>query len=196
MTSPVISIAFHSGFGHTEVIADAVRAGAASTGATVHLIKVDGITDEQWELLDGSDAIIFGTPTYMGNVAAAFQAFAEASSKRWYTRAWQDKLAAGFTNSGSKSGDKLQALQAVSVLAAQQGMHWINLGLLPGWNSTTSSDDELNRLGFSLGAAAQSPVDAGAEAVHKFDVATAEHLGRRVAEQAAVFVAGKAALAG
>ncbi|GAB2699517.1 flavodoxin family protein [Kitasatospora kifunensis] len=194
MTSPVISIAVHSGYGHTAVIAEAVRTGAAEAGATVHLIKVDEITDEQWELLDGSDAIVFGSPTYMGGASGAFHLFAEASAKRWFTSAWKDKLAAGFTNSASKSGDKLATLQFLSIFAAQHGMTWVNLGLHPGWNATTASENDLNRLGFFLGAAAQSNNDQGPEGVHKADIATAEHLGRRLAEQAKVYLAGKAAL--
>jgi NAD(P)H dehydrogenase (quinone) len=193
MAQPVVSIAYHSGYGHTAVLAEAVRDGAQSAGATVHLIRVDEITDAQWELLDGSDAIVFGAPTYMGTASAAFHAFAEASSKRWFTSEWRDKLAAGFTNSGSKSGDKLNTLQFFTVLAAQHGMHWVNLGLHPGWNNSEGSEHDLNRLGFFLGAAAQTNVDQGAEAVHKADVQTAEHLGRRVAEQAAIYLAGRAA---
>ncbi|MFF9167478.1 MULTISPECIES: flavodoxin family protein [unclassified Streptomyces] len=193
MTTPVVALAYHSGFGHTAVLAEAVRAGAADAGAEVHLIKVDEITDAQWELLDRADAIVFGSPTYMGTASGAFHAFAEATSKRWATQAWTDKLAAGFTNSASKSGDKLHTLQFFQTLAAQLGMHWINLGLLPGWNSSTASENDLNRLGFFSGAAAQTNADEGPEAVHKADIATAEHLGRRVAETAATFLRGRAA---
>ncbi|WP_109002139.1 flavodoxin family protein [Streptomyces rishiriensis] len=189
---PVVSVAYHSGYGHTAVLAEAVRAGAVEAGAEVHLIKVDEITEEQWTRLDGSDAIVFGSPTYMGTASGAFHAFAEATSARWATQAWKDKLAAGFTNSGSKSGDKLHTLQFFQILAAQLGMHWVNLGLLPGWNSSTGSENDLNRLGVFLGAAAQTNVDEGPDAVHKADVATAEHLGRRVAETARVFLAGLA----
>ncbi|MBC2874667.1 MULTISPECIES: flavodoxin family protein [Streptomyces] len=194
MTTPVVSIAFHSGFGHTAVLAEAVRAGAAETGATVHLIEVDKITEEQWALLDASDAIVFGSPTYMGTASGAFHTFAEATSKRWFTHAWRDKLAAGFTNSGSKSGDKLHTLQFFGILAGQHGMHWVSLGLHPGWNTSEASENDLNRLGFFLGAGAQSNNDQGPEGVHKADVETAAHLGRRVAEQARIFAAGRAAL--
>ncbi|MFG2870029.1 flavodoxin family protein [Streptomyces sp. NPDC048338] len=193
MTTPVVSIAYHSGYGHTAVLAEAVRAGAADTGATVHLVKVDEITDAQWELLDSSDAIVFGSPTYMGTASGAFHAFAEESSKRWFSDAWQDKLAAGFTNSASKSGDKLHTLQFFQILAGQHGMHWVNLGLKPGWNSSEASENDINRLGFFAGAAAQSNNDQGPEDVHKADLATAEHLGRRVAETARTFAAGRAA---
>ncbi|MFD8339290.1 flavodoxin family protein [Streptomyces solisilvae] len=192
INGPVVSIAYHSGYGHTAVLAEAVRAGAAQGGAVAHLIKVDEITEEQWSLLDSSDAIIFGSPTYMGTASGAFHAFGEATSKRFASGEWRDKLAAGFTNSASKSGDKLHTLQFFTVLAAQHGMLWINLGLPPGWNTSTASEDDLNRLGFNLGAAAATPADQGAEAVHKADIATAEHLGRRVAQIAATFVAGQA----
>ncbi|ARE74342.1 flavodoxin family protein [Streptomyces sp. NPDC059558] len=193
--TPVVSIAYHSGYGHTAVVAEAVRSGAVDAGATVHLIKVDEIDDAQWELLDASDAIVFGSPTYMGTASGAFHVFAEASSKRWFGDAWQDKVAAGFTNSASKSGDKLHTLQFFQILAAQHGMSWINLGLKPGWNSSTASENDLNRLGFFAGAAAQTNSDEGADAVHKADIATAEHLGRRVTEQTRIVIAGRAALA-
>ncbi|MFJ3928420.1 flavodoxin family protein [Streptomyces sp. NPDC090022] len=193
--TPVVSIAYHSGYGHTAVVAEAVRDGAVDGGAIVHLIKVDEIDDTQWALLDASDAIVFGSPTYMGTASGAFHVFAEASSKRWFQDAWQDKLAAGFSNSASKSGDKLHTLQFFQTLAAQHGMNWVNLGLKPGWNSSTGSENDLNRLGFFSGAAAQTNSDEGPEGVHKADLATARHLGRRVAEQAAVVLAGRAALA-
>ncbi|WP_175412184.1 flavodoxin family protein [Streptomyces sp. TRM64462] len=193
MTTPVVSIAYHSGYGHTAVLAEAVREGAASTGATVHLLKVDALTDADWELLDASDAIVFGSPTYMGTASGAFHTFAEATSQRWFSDAWQDKLAAGFTNSGSKSGDKLHTLQFFQTLAAQHGMHWVNLGLKPGWNVSTGSETDINRLGFFSGAGAQTNNDEGPEAVHKSDLATAEHLGRRVAQTARTFAAGRAA---
>ncbi|KQV13834.1 flavodoxin family protein [Kitasatospora sp. Root107] len=198
MSSPVqprVAIAFHSGYGHTAVLAEAVARGAASAGADVVSVPVDAITDEQWAQLDAADAIIFGSPTYMGTASAAFHTFAQASTKRWYTQDWAGKLAAGFTNSGAKAGDKSSTLDYFVTMAAQHAMHWVSLGLQPGWASTTGSEMDLNRLGYFAGAAAQSPVDAGAEDVHKSDIATAEHLGARVAREAAVFATGRAALA-
>ncbi|MEV5611719.1 flavodoxin family protein [Streptomyces sp. NPDC052225] len=192
--APVVAIAYHSGYGHTAVLAEAVRAGAVQAGAEAHLIKVDEITEEEWARLDAADAIVFGSPTYMGTASGAFHVFAEATSKRWFGLDWQDKLAAGFTNSGSKSGDKLHTLQFFQILAAQHGMTWVNLGLHPGWNTSEASEDDLNRLGFFAGAAAQTNNDQGPEAVHKADVATAEHLGRRVTETARVFRAGRLAV--
>jgi NAD(P)H dehydrogenase (quinone) len=192
---PTVAIAFHSGHGHTAVLAEAVARGAAAAGAEVLSIAVYAITAEQWARLDASDAIIFGSPTYMGTASAAFHSFAQESTKRWYVQAWSGKLAAGFTTSGAKAGDKSSTLDYFATMAAQHGMHWVSLGLQPGWASTTGSENDLNRLGFFAGAAAQSPVDAAPEAVHESDIATAEHLGERVALAASVFAAGRAALA-
>ena len=153
-------------------------------GARADLVDVADMTEEKWATLDACDAIVFGTPTYMGSASGAFHAFAEATSKRWMTQRWLDKLASGFTNSGSMSGDKLHTLQYLALLAAQHGMHWVSLGLMPGWNTTTSSEHDHNRLGFYLGAGAQTWNDQGPDAVHAADVATARHLGVRVATQA------------
>jgi NAD(P)H dehydrogenase (quinone) len=109
---------------------------------------------------------------------------------------WRDKVAAGFTNSGSKSGDKMSTLISLAVFAAQHHMHWVNLGLSPGWNSSAGSEQDLNRLGFWLGAGAATDVDATPEQVHAADLATCLHLGRRVAEVSLQLVAGRAATAG
>ncbi len=68
MVTPQIVVAYHSGFGHTATLAQAVGRGAESTGAAVHLIAVDTVGDQEWMVLDAADAIIFGCPTYMGNV--------------------------------------------------------------------------------------------------------------------------------
>jgi len=176
-----MAIAYHSGFGHTAVLADAVAAGAREAGADVILITVDRMTDVDWDILDAADGIVFGSATYMGNLSAGFQAFAEQTGRRCLNGTWRDKVAAGFTNSGAKSGDKLNTLVSLAVFAAQHHMHWVSLGLGAGWNSATGSENDLNRLGFWLGAAAQTDVDANAEGVHPADVQTCHHLGYRVA---------------
>lgn len=195
-TYPIrVAIAFHGGRGHTAGLAEAVAAGAGQVpGAEVSPIHVDRITAQDWQSLDAADAIIFGAPTYMGTASAPFHAFAEATGKRWFVRRWQDKLAAGFTNSGSMAGDKAGTLSYFGTLAAQHGMLWVTLGLAPGWNSSTASEFDLNRLGFYQGAAAQSPVDERTGALHKSDLATATHLGRRVAQLTQVVIAGRRAL--
>ena len=55
-----ISIVFHSGYGHTKVVAESVKAGAETIpGAKVLLVPVEEI-DAHWADLEASDAIVFG----------------------------------------------------------------------------------------------------------------------------------------
>jgi multimeric flavodoxin WrbA len=182
-----IAVVYHSGYGHTAEQAKAVARGAKSVaGAEVKLISV--ADEAPWAELESADAIIFGSPTYMGNVSAPFKKFMDDSSKAWMQRKWRDKLAAGFTNSGSQNGDKQNSLITMAVFAAQHGMIWVGLDLLPGNNSSKGSVDDLNRLGSFMGAMAQSNTDQGPEqGPIASDLKTAEHLGRRVAGMAARF---------
>lgn len=177
-----VAVVYHSGYGHTGEQAKAVARGVAKVeGATVHLLSADE-AQQQWELLKASDAIIFGSPTYMGSASAQFKAFMDASSKAWYTRDWKDKIAAGFTTSASQSGDKLSTLVQLAVFAAQHGMIWVGQDLLPGNNNSKGSVNDLNRLGSFLGAMAQANSDEGPDvAPIQSDLLTAEHLGERVA---------------
>jgi len=192
-----IAIVFHSGFGHTARQAAAVAAGVGQVrGAEALLLSVEE-AQTRWDDLTAAHAIIFGAPTYVGSISAAFKGFQEASSHLVMTQGlrWKDKIAAGFTNSGSRSGDKLATLIQLTLFAAQHGMHWVNLALPPANHSSTGSEADLNRMGFWLGAAAQSNTDQGPDVVPpEADLATARHLGRRVAEVTRQFVRGRAAV--
>jgi len=189
-----IAVVYHSSYGHTERQAMAVAAGARSVPDTdVALIKVEAV-EEEWLALELADAIIFGAPTYMGSASAGFKAFMDATSRTVYAKgqAWKDKLAAGFTNSASRSGDKLATLQQIAIFAAQHAMHWVNLGLPPGHNHSKSYEDTLNRHGYCLGAGAQSNADESPEHAPPIaDLRTAEHLGRRVATVAKQLAGGR-----
>lgn len=193
MTKAKVAIIYHSGYGHTASQAAAVARGSASAGAQTLLVALDG-TEVPWDELAGSDALIFGSPTYMGGPSAQFKAFEDATSSKVFGAGflWKDKIAAGFTNSAARSGDKLATLQQLSIFAAQHGMYWVGLGLPPGNNSSAGSEEDLNRLGFFLGAAAQSNADEDARAAPPTaDLKTAEHLGRRVAELALQLAQGR-----
>jgi NAD(P)H dehydrogenase (quinone) len=185
-----VTVVYHSGFGHTGKQAQAVASGAESVpGTSIQLMAVDQV---DWEELNQADAIIFGCPTYMGSGSAPFKAFIDASSKVWMQRKWNNKFAAGFTNSASQSGDKLSTLTQLAVFAAQHGMIWVSLGLLPGNNNSKGSVEDLNRLGSFLGAMAQSNADQGADLVPpETDLRTAKFLGERVALAALRWKAGE-----
>ena len=92
-----IAIVYHSGFGHTQKLAQYIALGVSQIAEVdCCLMSVEQI---DWQILADADAIIMGCPTYMGSASAPFKAFMDASSKVWSEQAWQGKLAAGFTNS-------------------------------------------------------------------------------------------------
>jgi NAD(P)H dehydrogenase (quinone) len=156
-----VAIVYHSGYGHTEVAAKEVAAGATGAGATVKLIKIESAAQDMQPILDAvadADAIIFGSPTYMGDVSAALKAFFEASSKVWMTQGWVNKVAGGFTNGLTWGGNKDNTLGSMFVLAMQQGMIWVGTGMMPG-NMNGNSDAApavANRMSYSIGAVSQS----------------------------------------
>ncbi|MBM3386811.1 MAG: flavodoxin family protein [Betaproteobacteria bacterium] len=171
-------VVFHSGYGHTQCVAQAVAKGA---NAQLVAIDADGhVAEADWAALDAADAIVMGSPTYMGSVSWQFKKFADASSRRWFTRAWQDKFFAGFTVSASLNGDKGSTLGYLNTLAAQHGGLWISLGMAPASSSAASRND-INHMGGSVGLLVQVPSDAGADKIPKGDLDTAFKFGERVA---------------
>ncbi len=190
-----IVIAYHSGYGHTKKLAEAVFAGVQDAGAQATLLAVADIDDAGWAELDAADAIVFGAPTYMGGPAAEFKKFADASSKAWFTQKWRDKIAAGFTNSATMNGDKFSTIQYFVTLSMQHSMIWTGTGLMPS-NTKAATRNDLNYVGGYTGLLAQSPADATPEeAPPPGDLETAKAFGARVAEVTARWLAGRKASA-
>ena len=174
-----VVVVFHSGYGHTQRVAQNVAEGA---GGELLAIDAEGnLPEGGWEKLAAADAIIFGTPTYMGGPSWQFKKFADASSKAWYGRAWQDKVFGGFTNSASPVGDKGATLIQLQTLASQHGGLWVRLGLLPA-NTKAATHSDVNHLGGSVGLFVRSPSDASVEEIPSGDLETAKRYGQRVAE--------------
>lgn len=183
MTSVVI--VFHSGYGHTERLAGAVARGVEGVaGIGVDSIAIDrlgDVPDDAWGRLEAADAILFGSPTYMGGPSWQFKKFADASSRVWAAQGWKDKLAAGFTNSGSMNGDKASTLSWFVTFAMQHGMVWAGTGMMPA-NTRQARRDDVNYLGAFTGLMAQSPADASvAEAPTQGDLDTGALFGGRMA---------------
>lgn len=174
-----IVVVYHSGYGHTQRLAESVAKGA---GGDLVAIDAEGnLPEAAWASLNAADAIIMGSPTYMGSVSWQFKKFADASSKAWFTQAWKDKVFAGFTNSASLNGDKLATLHALFTLAMQHGGIWVGTGMLPA-NTKAAQRDDINVLGSFAGAMAQTPADASPDEMPAGDLETARLFGQRVAE--------------
>ncbi|MBW4618645.1 MAG: flavodoxin family protein [Cyanosarcina radialis HA8281-LM2] len=184
MTS--LAIIYFSGTGHTHLMAEAVAAGTQKVSdATVQLLRITGeqIVNGRWqndamiESLDRVDAIIFGSPTYMGGVASQFKAFIDAASGIWFAQGWKNKMAGGFTHSGSPSGDKQGTLLYLAINAAQHSMIWVG--------NSEMNQNGVNRLGSYLGVMGQSVPDYSGTRGPELDPGdriTAELYGQRIAQ--------------
>ncbi|MBC8055665.1 MAG: flavodoxin family protein [Rhizobiales bacterium] len=179
-----IAIVYHSGYGHTKRMAEAVAEGAK--GELLAIDAEGNLTEAQWATLGAADAIVFGSPTYMGSVSWQFKKFADASSKQWFSLAWKDKIAAGFTNSASMTGDKHSTLHYLFTLSQQHAMIWVGTGLMPA-NTKAAQRNDVNYLGSFAGAMAQSPSDSSPDEMLPGDLETAKQFGARVAEVAGKF---------
>lgn len=179
---PKIVIVYHSGYGHTAKVAQAV---AEAAGGSLLAIDAEGnLPEGGWETLAAADAIVFGSPTYMGSASWQFKKFADASSKPWFMKQWRDKLAAGFTNSATLNGDKFSTIQQMMTLSQQHGMLWVGMGMHAP-NAKASTRDDPNNVGGYSGLMTATPSDASADEMVPGDIATAKLFGKRVADVAA-----------
>ncbi|WP_426111075.1 flavodoxin family protein [Pseudomonas sp. DSP3-2-2] len=183
-------IVFHSGYGHTARMAAAVAEGAGTCAVLVAIDPEGNISDDAWQTLADADAIVFGSPTYMGGPSWQFKKFADASSKPWFGGAWQNKIFGGFTNSASINGDKLNTLEYFFLLSGQHAGIWVGLDIKPA-NVKASQRDDLNRMGSYIAPMAQTPADASPEEMSQGDLDTARLYGARIALIAGQFRSGK-----
>lgn len=172
-----IVIVYHSGYGHTKKVAEAV---ADSSGGQLLAIDAEGnLPAGGWEQLAAARMIVFGTPTYMGGPSWQFKKFADASSKPWFSQQWKDKLAAAFTNSASMNGDKLSTLHYLFTLSQQHSMLWVGTGMMPA-NSKAATRDDINYVASFCGLMTTTPSDASADEMVAGDIATARAFGERL----------------
>ena len=190
-----IAIVYHSGFGHTKAVAESVLRGVERIeGVRVTIHSVDEFSPPdpefklgpEWDVLHNADTIIMGCPTYMGTVSAGFKTFMDSCSAMWLTQGWRDKLAAGFTNGGGLSGDKLNTLTTLSVIASQLSMLWVSQGV------HMDESKGINRMGSYHGMMAQSENEPPDQTPPAQDHATAELFGERVAHATLRWVRGRA----
>ena len=187
----IVKIVFHSGSGNTKALAEAVLQGASATSAECELMEILGSQihegrfedDEFLTKLDKADAIIFGSPTYMGMVSGQMKCFLDATSSRWMAGSWKSKLAAGFTTSLGLSGDKQSTLSYLVTVACQHGMIWVSSDTPNSLFAGDEMDVATNRLSSSTGVMSQVNYGPEFRPSHG-DLKTGELLGSRVAQLA------------
>jgi NAD(P)H dehydrogenase (quinone) len=188
-----LAIVYYSGYGHTANVAEHIQHGMQQVEDVQVTVLTAKDACEQLDLLDQMDGIIMGSPTYMGSASAEFKQFMEASSGRWLKQQWRNKIAAGFSNSGGLSGDKLNTLLQLVVFAGQHGMLWISFGHNGNVASETVPGAMLDRIGGNLGLMTQSDQASPEETPGPLDLETARYFGHRIASVAKAIAPGLSA---
>ncbi len=174
-----VAIPFYSGAGHTRKLASFIKQGVeADESLSAKIIDVETITDAEWEYIHESHGIIFGTPTYMGSIAAQYKLFLEkTSSELWLKLKWSDKIAGGFTVGSAPSGDKLNTLTSLALFAAEHGMIWAGFNHIGSLH--TKDGKGINNDGSWLGLMATSDPDK-CKLIHDRDERSAKLFGKRM----------------
>lgn len=141
---PKILVLYYSAYGHVETMAQAVAAGAREAGAEVALRRVpelvpEGVagkagykTDQAAPVatvaeLPGYDAIVVGTPTRYGNMAAQMKNFLDQTGGLWFGDALVGKVGSAFTSTGSQHGGQETTLQSTHTVLLHLGMVIVGL---------------------------------------------------------------------
>lgn len=181
MQKVIIAIVYHSSKGHTHQLAKVLTEHMTTDYTEVHLLDTEQ-AQQNFDILNIADTIVFGCPTYFGNVSAAFKTFMEATGQIWYKQQWKNKLATAFTISSTTNGDKLNTLQSLMLFASQHSMNWISLGILPRFINDEQTDGQ-NRMASYIGMMAQCDNSfTELNPLHPGDLLTAELFALRILE--------------
>lgn len=124
-----VTVIYHSGFGHTKLLAVSVFKGAQSVkGVSADIFTSDEAPESLENLSENYSAMILAAQLIWIMCPQSSRISRIKTSPSFVKGAWRDKIAAGFTVATSKSGSKGGTLTAMTIFA-QHGMHWINLGL-------------------------------------------------------------------
>jgi multimeric flavodoxin WrbA len=178
-----LAVVYHSAHGHTLHVARHVAEGARSIpGIHVDLLPVEDLTPAP-QRLTTFDALVFGSPTYLGGVPAPMKALMDATGRLWREQALKGRLAAGFTVSSLPAGDKQSTLLSMFVFAMQHGMVWVGNPILPEQRAGVPDEHAANRLGSWSGLMAQAAHGAPSDAFPPGDLKTARLFGANVARE-------------
>ncbi|GCE07848.1 NAD(P)H:quinone oxidoreductase [Dictyobacter aurantiacus] len=201
-----VAIIYYSATGSTYQLALAVEEGAKGTGAQTRLREVEELapkeeiaTNQGWAAhrkatqhiatatltdLEWADAIIFGTPTRFGLLAAQLKQFIDRTGKLWSQGKLANKIVSSFSSSGTAHGGQETTITALNNVF----YHWGSIIVPPGY-----LDPVQFQVGNPYGVSYTS--DNGSVPPNEIVLEAARFQGRRVAEVAAYFVSGRAQIA-
>jgi len=139
-----VLVLYYSSYGHVETMAEAVAAGARDAGADVTIKRVPELMPEDVarqagmkldqaapvaepaELAD-YDAVIFGTPTRFGNMAAQMKNFLDQTGSLWAQGKLVGKVGSVFTSTATQHGGQESTLLSFHTVLLHQGFVVVGL---------------------------------------------------------------------
>ena len=139
-----VLVLYYSMYGHVERMADAVAEGARSAGAEVAVKRVAELvppealaksgakTDQAAPVADphelgGYDAIVVGSPTRYGRMAAQMAEFWDRTGGLWARQALEGKVGSAFTSTATQHGGQETTLMAIHTMLLHHGMVLVGL---------------------------------------------------------------------
>jgi NAD(P)H dehydrogenase (quinone) len=202
-----VLVLYYSSYGHVERMAQAVAEGAREAGAVADLKRVpelvpDTVAARSGYKLDQSapvaepaelpdyDAVIIGTPTRFGNMAAQVKNFLDRCGGLWAADRLVGKVGSVFTSTGSQHGGQESTILSAHVVLLHLGM--VVVGLPYSFKGQLRMDEITG--GSPYGASTLADGSDGADrqpSANELDGARFQ--GRHVAETAMALVAGREA---
>ena len=197
-----LAVIYYSATGTTYRLARAIEEGAEGAGAEVRLRKVKELAPEEaiasnegWtenvratqdvaeatlDDLTWADALVFGTPTRYGLPTAQLKQFIDTTGGLWATGKLVNKIVSSFTSAATAHGGQESTILALN----NTFYHWGSIIVGPGY-----ADPIQFQSGNPYGTSFKS--DNGQTRPDETTLNAARFQGRRVAEIAAQFAAGR-----
>ena len=197
-----VLVLYYSSYGHIEAMAAAVAEGAGSVpGTEVSVKRVPELVPEAVAAASGMktdqgasvatpdelaeyDAIIFGTPTRFGNMAAQMRNFLDQTGGLWFAKALVGKVGSVFVSTASQHGGQETTITSFHTTLLHHGM------VIVGLPYTFAGNSEMGEIsgGTPYGASTLAGND-GSRMPSENELAGARFQGAHVAQIAAKLAA-------
>lgn len=192
-----VLVLYYSSYGHIETMAYAVAEGAREAGADVVVKRVPESVPEQVAKRSGFkldqsapivtvqelpeyDAIIFGTPTRYGNMAAQMKSFIDQTGSLWVRGALVGKVGSVFASSGAQHGGQESTVLTFHPVLLHLG--FIIVGLPYSFQGQMGVDEVMGNSPYGASTIAGGD---GSRQPSKVELDGARYQGRHVAQIAA-----------
>lgn len=200
-----VLVLYYSSFGHIETMARAVAEGAREAGAEVALKRVPELVPDDVAARSGYrldqpapvatvdelpdyDAIVIGTPTRYGNMAAQMKTFIDQTGGLWFRNALVGKVGSVFTSTGSQHGGQETTITSTHTVLLHHGM--VIAGLPYSFKGQLRMDEVTG--GSPYGASTLADDGSGGDRQPSDnELAGARFQGRHVAELAMALALGR-----